>query len=236
MDRVALITGAGSGIGRAIARSLSAQGYLLALVGRREQRLSETAALCTTACEYILADLCDAAAAARVVDDTVSRLRRVDVLVNNAGWSPPAAIGATTPEIAREVFALNAVAPCVSIARAWPVFERQFRECGTGGVVVNISSLAVLDPFDTLYAYAGAKAALHSFTLSAARQGASMGVRAFAIAPGAVETELLRSIADERVLPRSRVLSPQVIAAVALDCIRGARDRDNGGVIWVPSP
>lgn len=158
------------------------------------------------------------------------------MLVNNAGWSPPANIPTTTPAIAREVFALNAVAPCVSIARAWPFFDRQFHASGVGGVIVSISSMAVLDPFDTLYAYAGAKASLHSFTLSAARQGKPVGVRAFAIAPGAVETDLLRSVVGESSFPASRTLSPGTIAGIVCDCVLGKRESDNGGVIWVPSP
>ncbi|MFO0831685.1 MAG: SDR family oxidoreductase [Phycisphaerales bacterium] len=235
MNRVALITGAGSGIGRAIAVALGGAGYTLALVGRREEALQATAVLVGGSHACIPADLREPAEASRIVDECVARLGRLDVLVNNAGWSPPATIGQTTPAIAHEVFALNAVAPCVSIARAWPVFERQHLERGAGGVVVSTSSMAVLDPFDVLYAYAGAKAALHSFTQSAAKQGAALGVRAYAVAPGAVETDLLRSVVSESLLPRDRTLSPGTIAGIVRDCVEGRRERDNGGVIWVPS-
>jgi NAD(P)-dependent dehydrogenase (short-subunit alcohol dehydrogenase family) len=236
MQRVAIVTGAGSGIGRAIAVRLAAAGYRLGLVGRRQAALRETAAICGGVCEVIPADLRDGSEAARVVDECVGRLGRIDVLVNNAGWSPPATIPQTTPEIASEVFALNAVAPCVSIARAWPHFQRQHAADGSRSVIASVSSMAVLDPFESLYAYAGAKSALHSFTLSASRQGASIGLRAFAIAPGAVETELLRTIVDAEHLPPSRTLIPDTIAVITMDCIEGRRDGDNGGVIWVPSP
>lgn len=236
MQRVALVTGAGSGIGRAIAVRLAAAGYRLGLVGRRESALRETAAICGGGCDIMPADLRDGAEAGRVVDECAGLLERLDVLVNNAGWSPAATIPQTTPEMASEVFALNAVAPCVSIARAWPHFQRQHAADGSRSVIVSISSMAVLDPFESLYAYAGAKAALHSFTLSASRQGASMGLRAFAIAPGAVETDLLRTIVGVEQLPPGRTLAPDTIAAVAMDCIEGRRDGDNGGVIWIPSP
>lgn len=236
MQRVALVTGAGSGIGRAVAVRLAAAGYRVGLVGRREAALRETAVICGGVCEVIPADLRDGCEAARVVDECVGRLGRIDVLVNNAGWSPAVTIPQTTPEIASEVFALNAVAPCVSIARAWPHFQRQHTEGSSRGVILSVSSMAVLDPFESLYAYAGAKAALHSFTLSASRQGASMGLRAFAIAPGAVETDLLRTIVDAEHLPSARTLAAGTIAAIIMDCVEGRRDSDNGGVIWVPSP
>lgn len=236
MQRVALVTGAGSGIGRAIAVRLAAAGYRLGLVGRRQAALRETAATCGGVCEVIPADLRDSAEAVRIVDECVGRLGRIDVLVNNAGWSPAATISQTTPQIASEVFALNAVAPCVSIARAWPHFQRQHAVDGSRSVLVSVSSMAVLDPFESLYAYAGAKAALHSFTVSASRQGVPMGLRAFAVAPGAVETDLLRTIVDAEHLPLARTLSPGTIATIAMDCIEGRRDGDNGGVIWVPSP
>ena len=230
-----MVTGAGSGIGRAIALDLAGRGYALALVGRRRAPLEETGAACGGAFHVIRADLREAAAAAGIVDECLARFGRLDVLVNNAGSAPVATIPQTTPGLASDVFAVNAVAPCVTTARAWSVFERQFAVDGVGGVVVSISSMAAWDPFDGLYAYAGAKLAVHSLTRSAAKQGAAIGVRAFVVAPGAVETPLLRTIVDEAALPRSRTLAPGVIAAVVRDCVEGKRDGDNGGVIWVVS-
>ncbi|HYF13712.1 MAG TPA: SDR family oxidoreductase [Phycisphaerales bacterium] len=234
--KVALITGAGSGIGRATALRLAREGFTLALVGRTGRTLSETAAVANVRCEVVPADLTDAHAAAEVIDRCVDRLGRVDVLVNNAGHSPAATIAETTPVMASEIFALNAVAPCVAIARAWPVFERQHRESGVGGVIVNVSSIATLDPFETLYAYAAAKAGVNLLARSAAKSGARIGVRAFSVAPGAVETPLLRTLVPESALPTSKTLSPDAVAEVIAECILGSRNDQNGRTIWMPSP
>lgn len=232
---VALVTGAGSGIGRATAINLAARGYRLAIVGRRSAALEESLAAADGGLA-IVADLEDADQAALMVDKTLDHFGRLDALVNNAGWSPPATIPQTTPDLARRVFALNAVAPAVAIARAWPALERQARADARGGVIVNVSSMAALDPYPTLYAYAAAKAAVNSLARSAANLGRPLGIRAFAVAPGAVETDLLRTIVSAADLPADRCLAPAAVAAVITDCILGNRDHDNGNTIWLPSP
>jgi NAD(P)-dependent dehydrogenase (short-subunit alcohol dehydrogenase family) len=185
----------------------------------------------------IVADLQDPRQAERMVDECVGHFGRLDALVNNAGWSPSATIAQTTAAIAERVFLVNAVAPTVAIARAWPIFERQARASGRPGVVVNVSSMAaVAEPYPILYAYAAAKAAVVSLARSVALQGAGIGVKGFAVAPGAVETPLLRTLVDEATLPRSKTLRPEDVASVIVDSVVGRRDRENGGVIALPSP
>jgi NAD(P)-dependent dehydrogenase (short-subunit alcohol dehydrogenase family) len=235
--RTAIVTGAGSGIGRQISILLAAKGYRLALIGRRAPMLDETARLCQGDGHVaVAADLEDPAACTKAADECLRRLGRLDALVNNAGWSPAATIPETTEEIVRRVFAINAMAPCLLIARVWETLERLAKAEGRGGVVVNVSSMATVDPYPMLYAYAAAKAGVNSLARSVANQGRPLGIRGFAVAPGAVETDLLRTIVPERVLPSSHTLRPERVARVVVECVLGERDGQNGETILLPSP
>jgi NAD(P)-dependent dehydrogenase (short-subunit alcohol dehydrogenase family) len=102
--------------------------------------------------------------------------------------------------------------------------------------VVNTSSIATRDPFPILYAYAAAKSAVNSLARSVAIQGKPIGVRGFSVAPGAVETDLLRSLVPASALPTNKTLRPADVAAVILDCVLGRRDSENGSTIYLPSP
>jgi NAD(P)-dependent dehydrogenase (short-subunit alcohol dehydrogenase family) len=231
---IALVTGAGSGIGRAIALQLAAHGYSLALVGRTEHRIEETAraAGATDGKALLLAgDVGVASFAADCVDRTVERFGGLDVLVNNAGTAAVHPIESVTESILLETFRTNAFAPALLVARAWPTFRRQRR-----GVVVNISSIASFDPFPGFLAYGGSKAALDSFTRSIAKEGRAIGVTAYGLNPGAVETPLLRSMFPVSALPASKAHDPAAIAAVAVACALGERPGDNGRPIPLPSP
>lgn len=166
-----------------------------------------------------------------MVDQTAERFGRLDVLINNAGWSPAATIPQTTPSVIERVFTLNAMSPTLAISAAWPWFVKQ-----RSGCVVNVSSMATVDPFDTLYAYAAAKASVNLLARSVAKQGAGLGITGYAVAPGAVETDLLRSLVPADQLPPSHTLTPDAVADVIVACVLGKRLHKNGGTILVPSP
>jgi NAD(P)-dependent dehydrogenase (short-subunit alcohol dehydrogenase family) len=232
-QRVALVTGAGSGIGRCVSLRLAGAGYAVALVGRRAEALRQTVSLMAPGAEAIalVADVADAAGCAESVDRCVARYGRLDVLVNNAGAAPLASIDRTTPELLEACFRMNALGPAMMIARAWPRFAAQ-----RSGCVVNISSMATADPFPGFFAYAAAKAGVNLMAKSCAKEGRAIGVRAFAVAPGAVETAMLRANFGERAIPAGRCLAPDDVARVVMECIDGAHDDRNGDTIFVPSP
>lgn len=230
---VSIVTGAGSGIGRAVAERLAARGHRLALVGRTEAKLQDTLdAVRAHAPDamIVVADLADPDHAVRAVDDALERFGRVDTLVNAAGVAPLAPIERTTKEVLEECFQVNTFGPALLIVRCWPIFRRQ-----KSGCVVNVSTIGTSDPFPGFFAYAASKSALDSFTRSCAREGRSIGVRAFCVNPGAVETPLLRKNFPEHQLPRENALKPEVVAEVIVACIEGARDDDHGRTIELPS-
>lgn len=237
-ERVAIITGAGSGIGRATAIELARRGWRLALAARREAPLKETASLCAEASGadpddflVLTTDVTDAEQCRRLVTTTVKRFKRLDGLVNNAGVAPLIPVEETDADTLRHVFAVNTLGTGYLTTAAWPVF----REHG-GGRIVNLSTMGTDDPFVGFFAYAAAKAAVESFARSCAKEGREDGVLTFAVAPGAVETDMLRAIADTSAIPRERTLKPEDVAAVIASCLAGERDSENGERIAVPSP
>jgi NAD(P)-dependent dehydrogenase (short-subunit alcohol dehydrogenase family) len=232
--RVVIVTGAGSGIGREAARQLDAAGFRGSLVGRRMAALRDTAALLQRGWRTIASDLSDPAAAAGIVDATLAAFGSVDGLVNNAAIAARVPIQDTTPELLRALFAANVFGPAILIARLWPVLAAR-----GGGCIVNVSSMAAVSPFPGLSAYAASKCALESLTRSimteAAAQGLA-GIRAFSVAPGAVETPMLRSMYSTRDVPREATLDPAAVAQVIVECVRGLRDAASGSTILLPSP
>lgn len=230
---IALVTGAGSGIGRETARALAAEGFSLVLVGRTLGKLEATAATLPTGIESLLiaGDLADTDFASDCVDRCAARFGRVDALVNAAGVAPLAPIDRTTEDLLEEVFFANTFGPAALIARAWPIFKRQ-----RSGRIVNVSTIGTIDPFPGFFAYAASKSALDSFTRSIAVEGRAIGVRGFSVNPGAVETPLLRANFSERAVPPERALDPGAVARVVVDCAVGRRDEDNGRVIPLSSP
>jgi NAD(P)-dependent dehydrogenase (short-subunit alcohol dehydrogenase family) len=167
----------------------------------------------------------------RIIDQTLQRFGRIDVLVNNAAAAPVAPLEQTEETLLRQTFEVNVFGPALLIARIWPVFVRQ-----RGGCVVNVSSIATVDPFAGLGVYASSKAALESLGRSTHVEGREDNIRAFNIAPGAVETPMLRSAFSTEIIPRERTLDPMNVAAVIADCVLGRRDDQMGKTILLPSP
>lgn len=235
---VAIITGAGSGIGRQTAKRLAQDGLSLVLVGRRAAALDETRAMLDESAESICitSDMSDPAQAQSVVASALDRFGRLDVLINNAAMAPLLPIDQHTPEIIQQTYQTNSIGPACTIAAAWRVFKAQHqqkRSSHLGACIVNISTLGTRDPFPGFFAYAGSKAAMNLMVKSCASEGRAMGVRAFAIAPGAVETDMLRSIFDTKSLPSSACLSPERVAEEIVACVLGERNDMNGQVIYM---
>jgi NAD(P)-dependent dehydrogenase (short-subunit alcohol dehydrogenase family) len=230
---VSIVTGAGSGIGASCARLLAARGHAVVLVGRGFERLEAVRASMDEPTRHLsmAADVADSGLAHDVVDRTLEAYGRIDALVLNAGVAPKAPIDQTTEEVLEQAFFVNAFGPAFMVTRAWPAFKRQ-----RSGRVVFVSTLGTIDPFPGFFAYAASKSAVDSFARSIRAEGKAIGVKAFAVNPGCVETEILRRNFPEKVIPRERALPPEAVAEVIVACACGERDAENGNAIVVPSP
>ena len=224
---VAIITGAGSGIGRATAIALASKGYRLTLCGRRTSPLHETAKLAGNGLT-IAADVTQPKDIDRIVENTLSEFGRIDAIVNNAGLAPVRSIEEMSIENWHAVIDTNLSAAFYLSKAVWPIFKRQ-----GGGAVVNLSSMAARDPFPGFLAYGTAKAGLNLFSLALAREGANIGVRVYTIAPGAVETEMFRGIMNPEQFPTERTLQPADVARIIVQCIAGDLQFTSGEVIWM---
>jgi NAD(P)-dependent dehydrogenase (short-subunit alcohol dehydrogenase family) len=236
-EKVAIVTGAGSGIGRATCELLAEAGYRLTLVGRTESTLRETMEIITAHhgeapdMLVVTVDVTDEQQAGLVIERTMQQFGRVDALINNAGLAEVVPIEETDGGLLQRTFASNAFSTGYLIRAAWPVFREQ-----GGGCVVNVSSMATIDPFPGFFAYAAAKAAVESMVRSVMNEGGVFGVRAFSVAPGAVETPMLRSCFTDDDLPPDRALDPREVGRVIAECVHGRRDDEVGRSIAVPSP
>jgi 3-oxoacyl-[acyl-carrier protein] reductase len=224
---VAVITGAGRGIGRAAAVELASAGYRLTLVSRNADELNETARLAGGG-SIVVADVKQADHVQQVIDETLRAYDGLEAVVHCAGLAPVKSIAQMTAQEWRDVIDTNLSAAFFLCHSAWPTFERQ-----QSGVIVNLSSYAARDPFPGFAAYGSAKAGVNLLALSAAREGAPIGVRVHTIAPAAVETAMFRGILSEDQYPREKALSPADVAKVILQCVRGDLRYTSGEVIYL---
>ncbi len=183
-DRVAIVTGAGSGIGRATAIAMARAGTRVLGVGRRHEALQATAAHHPGIATHP-ADLRAPDAPAEVVRAAMQRWGRIDVLVNNAGATGMMPLAETDADRIAALFALNVTAPSLLAAAALPHLR------GRGGTIVNVSSTYGHRPLPGAAHYAASKAAIEQLTRCWALELASEGVRVNAVAPGPTESEAL---------------------------------------------
>lgn len=185
--KVALITGATSGIGQACAIAFAAEGAKVACVGRKEaalQDVSERIRALESEALTIKADLSTEAESERVVNATVKTFGRIDVLVNAAGHISSGTIENTALNAWDDMMNVNVRAPFQLMQKALPsLIERR-------GNIVNVSSVTGLRAFPGVLAYCVSKAALDQLTRCASLELAAKGVRVNAVNPGVVVTDI----------------------------------------------
>lgn len=187
--RVALVTGASSGIGRATAVKLGAAGATVVAVGRDQAALDSVCEEIRSGsgrAETVAEDVTSSGAPSAIVAGVLSRLGRIDVLVNAAGVIASAGVGETTDDAFDAMMDLNVRATFRLLREAVPAL------IASKGTVVNLSSVAGTRAFPGLFSYCVSKAAVDQLTRCAALDLAPHGVRVNAVNPGVVVTNLHR--------------------------------------------
>lgn len=225
-DRTVLVTGAGSGIGRAVALAFASEGARLVVAGRRREPLDETVALIEAVggkALAVTADVSEAAEIRAVVQAAVDHFGSLDVAVNNAGVFRG---GAPLAELSEEDWHAQLGINLTGVFLALRAEIRQMRTQASGGAIVNIAStFGAHTRHPGAAAYAATKAAVSVLTRGAALDHIGDGVRINAVSPGAVattmslnpgETEAQRAERMREAVPLGRVSETAEIAAAVL--------------------
>jgi NAD(P)-dependent dehydrogenase (short-subunit alcohol dehydrogenase family) len=238
LSRVAVVTGAGMGIGQGIALELGRQGYAVAVqYAHSGQGALETVAEIERGGGLAVAiqgDLRDVAACQRVVDEAAERLGGVDVLVNNAGVTRTVEFLETSQEIYDEQFNLNIRAYFFCAQRAAPYMLQR-----GGGSIVNISSVHGGGGFPRHVAYAATKGAVVAFTRTLAIELAPSRIRVNAVAPGVIEVPRYFNDPEyttergNRMIPWGRVGQPEDVAGAVAFLASDAADFITGQTLYV---
>lgn len=198
-DQVAIVTGATSGIGEAIARRFAAEGARVAVVGRNRERGDTVVRTITNAggtAQFFAADVTSDDAVQDLLQAVVLRLGTLSIVVNNAGLSLPGTVVGTAPAQWDEVFSINVRSAYLVSHHAMPHLLTR-----GDGSVINISSEAGLKGFKDRAAYCAAKAALVGLTKAMAVDHSANGIRINCICPGTIETPMINRLIDEHANP-----------------------------------
>ena len=256
-DKVALITGGGRGIGRAIALAFAGQGARVAVAARTHDQVTQVAAEIENKSNAkaiaLVCDVSDRSSVEKMFADTEAAFdHEVDILVNNAGVAEGATLVNTTDELWQRHLAINLSGTFYCTRAALPAMLKN-----GWGRIINIASIAGKTGAPYIAAYAASKHGVMGLTRSLAIEVGSSGVTVNAICPGYVDTEMVsRGIeriktrtgrsADEaldslkRMSPQNRLVTPEEVAALALllasDEGRGINGQglnvDGGTVLW----
>lgn len=215
--RVVIVTGGCRGVGRGITERFLCAGADVVICCRHEPATLPRGD--ARDASFLAADVRDAAEIDRVVAFTVERFGRLDVLINNAGGSPPADSATASPKFSAAVITLNLVAPLVFAQKANAVMQQQ----SEGGVVINIASVSGVRASPGAAAYGAAKAGLLNLTQTLAVEYAPK-VRVNAVTAGLVKTEQSHLFYgdDEGIaavgatVPLGRMAEPSDVADVCL--------------------
>ena len=238
--RIALVTGASSGLGAHFARALAQAGAAVALCARREERLIFLADELRSAGARAVAvamDVADEAAIPAAFDAAEGALGPVDTLINNAGMNAEgAALDLSATDFDR-VLAVNLRGPFLCAREA---ARRMIARGEAAGRIVNIASIGALKPLPGLAAYCASKAGLVMLTKALAREWANKGVNVNALCPGYVETDLnadfLATPAGARLIasfPRRRLMCASDLDAMLLYLAGRESGAVTGGVFAI---
>jgi NAD(P)-dependent dehydrogenase (short-subunit alcohol dehydrogenase family) len=211
-SKVALVTGGGTGIGRAVAEALVAEGARVVVTGRREEPLKQLASEHPDAVRYVTTDVTKKGAPAAAVRFAIEQFDRLDVLVNNAGVGTLAPLVELDDDALQRISGVNVEGVLITTREAIPHLAKN------GGAVVNISSTLAQASMPGAAAYSGSKAAVERITSALAAELGAQGIRINAVAPGITKTDMSAEAPQEMLdsmvaqTPLGRIGQPEDIA------------------------
>lgn len=208
MKKVALVTGATKGIGKAIAIQLAKNQFDLCVVGRNIKGLLSLKAELETYgvnCSFVACDLSITDFSASVIDEVIRVHGQLDVLINNAGLASSVSVADTTVDDWNQIFAVNARAPFFLCQAAVPYLKQS-----KAAFIINIGSVVGFKGYTNQAAYAASKHALAGFTKVLAKEVQPDGIQVHLISPGGVNTEMVREMRPD--IDSEQLIQPEEIA------------------------
>ncbi|MFQ5514376.1 MAG: SDR family NAD(P)-dependent oxidoreductase [Myxococcota bacterium] len=219
-DRIVIVTGASSGIGHVTAQAFARQGAVVVAVARREPQLLSLMEECrkhSPRSIHLRGDLAERAFAEHIIDETLQRFGRLDVLINNAAISKHKQIYHLSAEEVDFVMRVNFLSSTWSTLAAIPYMLR-----GGGGAIVNISSFAAIVSPPREAIYAASKAAMNAWTAGLWSDLEGSGIHVGVINPGPIDTEIWDK-EDEPVAYKGRKYPPEIITDAIFEMIEKRR-------------
>jgi 3-oxoacyl-[acyl-carrier protein] reductase len=210
--KVAIVTGASRGIGRAISVALAQEASTIVLAARSIQQLQITAEQVTKAggeARIVRVELTEEQSIRNLIQVTGEKLGRLDILVNNAGVTHSAPLEQTSTEDWQRCISINARAPFILCREALPLLKKS-----QAAHIINIASVVGVKGYPLQSAYTASKHALRGMTISLAEELRGSNIRVHLLCPGGVDTDMVDSVRPD--IARDELIKPEEIAELVL--------------------
>jgi NAD(P)-dependent dehydrogenase (short-subunit alcohol dehydrogenase family) len=211
-SKVAIVTGASRGIGRAISIVLAQEAATVVLAARSSEKLQETAKKVAKAggkAEIVIIELIEEESIKNLVKTTQEKYGRLDILVNNAGVTHSAKLEHTATEDWQRCINVNARAPFILCREALPLLKKS-----KAGHIINIASVVGVKGYPLQSAYTSSKHALRGMTISLAEELKGSNIRVHLLCPGGVNTDMVGSVRPD--IKKDELMQPEEIAELVL--------------------
>ncbi len=211
-SKVAIVTGASRGIGRAISIALAQEAATVVLAARSTEKLQEVAEKVTKAGgkpEIVVTELTEEKSIKNLVKTTNEKFNRLDILINNAGVTHSAKLEHTSTEDWQRCISINARAPFILCREALPLLKKS-----QAGYIINIASVVGVKGYPLQSAYTSSKHALRGMTISLAEELKGSNIRVHLLCPGGVDTDMVGSVRPD--IPKNDLIKPEEIAELVL--------------------